>query len=200
METVVDRKREAADDTVFNIVEQLTLRKLDYARNLLKSAALPYSGTRPQVRERLVKAMENKQIKLSTLQTLLDELDMWGDQRIRVGRLATSSLVGFRTGAALRSKVKAAGMSYLLDGAIALVPPSNLTPMKILYEEQSGRRCVRLVAAKTRQVMVPQPDIPDHRDPQYPSVIFKPFRIESQKALAFAEIHLDTGLTFMSAT
>ena len=45
-----------------------------------------------------------------------------------------------------------------------------------------------------------QSEIPDHVDEQYPGVIFKPFKVETQKALAFAEISLDSGLTLISTT
>jgi len=91
-------------------------------------------------------------------------------------------------------------MTHLLHGEVDLVPPVELTPMKIFYEEQAGRKQLRLVAAKTRQLMLPQSEIPDHVDEQYPGVIFNPFKVETQKALAFAEISLDSGLTLISTT
>ncbi len=189
-----------ADEHTFNIVEQLTLRKLDYVRRLLKAINLPHSGTRSKVRERLIDAIDRNRIATATLQALLDELDAWGDQRVRIGRLSTSLLAEFQSADAITHKATAAGMSHLLHSEVDLVPPFDLTPMKIAYEEQAGRKRLRLVAAKTRQLMIPQPEIPDHIDQQYPGVVFKPFKVETQKALAFAEISLDDGLTLISTT
>ena len=64
-------------------------------------------------------------------------------------------------------------MSHLLHGEVDLVPPLELTPMKIFYEEHAGRKRLRLVAAKTRQLMLPQPEIPDHVDEQYPGIHYQ---------------------------
>ena len=189
-----------ADEQTSSIVEQLTLRKLDYVRSFLKSSNLPHSGARPKVRQRLIDAIDCKRIAADPLQGLLDELDAWGDQRVRIGRLPASLLAEFGSADAIAHRATAAGMSHLLHGTVDLVPPVDLTPMKIAYEEQAGRKQLRLVAAKTRQLMLPQPEIPDHLDEQYPGVVFKPFKVETQKALAFAEINLDDGLTLISTT
>lgn len=188
------------DEHTSRIVEQLTLRKLEYVRSLLKAINLPHSGPRLKVRERLIDAIDRNRIAVATLQALLDELDAWGDQRVRIGRLAAGILAEFQSADAIAHKATEAGMSHLLHGEVDLVPPVDLTPMKIFYEEQAGRKQLRLVAAKTRQLMLPQSELPDHVDEQYPGVIFKPFKVETQKALAFAEISLDSGLTLISTT
>lgn len=188
------------DEKNQNIIEQFTLRKLDYARDLLKSVELPYSGKRSNVRERLTKALEDGLILVSTLQVLLDELDAWGDQRIQLMRLPASMLTEFQSADAVARKAAGTNMSHLLQGTIALTPPLELTPMRVAHEESSSQKRLKLVAAKIRQIMIPQPDISDHSDDQYPGVVFKPFKVEVQKAIAFAEIDLDTGSAIVSTT
>jgi hypothetical protein len=188
------------DKHVLDVIEQLTLRKLEYPRQLLKSSDIPHSGVRSKVRERLIEAIEKNHVTVSDLQTLLEELDAWGDQRIRVGRLPTGILTNFQSLNSVSNAAARVGMGDLLDGEMALIAPLELTPVKIFYEEGAGQRRLRLLAAKTRQIMLPQPEIPDHIDQQYPDVIFRPFKVETQKALAFAEIDLVTGLTFISTT
>src|SRR5712691_2578863 len=192
--------------TTMSIMRRETLFKAPcveggtHPRSLLKAINLPHSGTRPKVRERLEEAIDSNRVAVATLQALLDELDAWGDQRVRIGRLAAGILAGFQSAGAIAHKAAEAGMSHLLHGEVDLVPPLELTPMKIFYEEQAGRKQLRLVAAKTRQLMLPQSEVPDHVDEQYPGVIFKPFKVETQKALAFAEINLDNGLALISTT
>jgi hypothetical protein len=185
---------------VLDVIEQLTLRKLEYARELLKSSDIPHSGVRSKVRERLIEAIEKNHVTVSDLQTLLEELDAWGDQRIRVGRLPTGILTNFQSLNSVSNAAASVGMGDLLEGEMALIAPLELTPVKIFYEEGAGQKRLRLLAAKTRQIMLPQPEIPDHIDQQYPGVIFRPFKVETQRALAFAEIDLVTGLTFISTT
>ena len=77
------------DEYAQGVVEQLTLRKLEYVRCLLASVDAPQSGIRSKVRERLVEAIETNLISVSSLQALLDELDAWGDQRSSLSRRAT---------------------------------------------------------------------------------------------------------------
>ena len=133
------------DEHTSRIVEQLTLRKLEYVRSLLKAINFPHSGPRLKVRERLIDAIDRNRIAVATLQALLDELDAWGGQRVRIGRLAASMLAEFQSADAIAHKATEAGMSHLLHGEVDLVP--------------------------------------------HPGAVFKPFKVETQKALAFAEIH-----------
>jgi len=187
------------DEPALNVVEQLTLRKLEYVRRLLASVDLPQSGIRSKVRERLVEAIERNLVSVSNLQALLNELDAWGDQRMRLGRIPVQALKEFRSANSIAKKAAKAKMAHLLPGQIALIPPLELAPMRISYEENAGQRLLKLVAAKTRKIMQPQKDIPDHVDEaHYPGVVFKPFKVETQKVIAFAEIDLNTGLSLVS--
>jgi hypothetical protein len=184
-----------------DIVEQITLRKLVHAREFLAASKLTRGGTRDQIRERLSKLVEDNEAVVSRLKFLLDELDAWGDQRIRIGRMPMDELADLKDEQAIIRKVTQAGLEHLLDGQIAVEPPGELTPMFISYEENESGRFLRMVAAKTRQVMVAQKDIPDMRDEEhYPGIVFKPYKEETQKAIDFAEIELGTGLTLSSTT
>jgi len=111
------------DDHSRSIGEQLTLRKLEYARRLLESAELHYGGNRAQVRERLIMALEDGSLTVPTLQRLLDELDAWGDQRIRFGRIPPGTLKEFQSADSIARKAKKVEMAHLLQGKIALIPP-----------------------------------------------------------------------------
>src|SRR5262249_15815317 len=97
------------DEHTSYIIEQLTLRKLEYVRGLLKAINLPHSGPRPKVQKRLADAIDSNCIDVATLQALLDELDAWGDQRVRIGRLSTSMLAEFQSADAIVHKVTEAG-------------------------------------------------------------------------------------------
>src|SRR2546427_6634913 len=108
--------RGMVDEYTHSIIEQLTLRKLDYVRSLLKAVDFPYSGTRLVVRQRLVEAIESNIITVYDLHTLLDELDAWGDQRLRIGHLPTNILAEFQSASDVASHAAAAGLSHLLQG------------------------------------------------------------------------------------
>lgn len=189
------------DQESLNVIEQFTLRKLVYARDFLSSSRLPYYGTRAQIRQRLIDSLGSERINIASLKALLDELDLWGDQRVRLSRISRDVLADFSSSEAAHRKIDEAGLSDLLDGTISLEPPTDLTPMRISYEENGEGRWLKLIAAKTQRVFIPQNDIPDYKDEEnYPGVVFKPFKEETQKAAEFAEINLDTGLAVVSAT
>jgi hypothetical protein len=188
------------DETSTNIIDQLTLRKLVYARELLKSAKLPYSGTRIKIRERLIDGIEKGIFETASLRATLDQLDAWGDQRIRIGIIPLSILADYQSELAILEKAKEVQMENLINGEILLNPPLEMTPMQIIYKEIDGQKVLWFVAAKTRQVMQPQLDIPDKVYEELPDVVFKPFKLETQKAISFAEINLNNGFTILSTT
>jgi hypothetical protein len=188
------------DHGASQIVEQITLRKLVYAREFLKKHGHPYSGSREKVRERLAGVLDRKPELTPELHSLLDELDVWGTQRLRLAVLPQSVLEGLGSEAKVRQRVEDAGMSDLLDGRIALVPPEATTPMAISYKETSEGRFLTLIAAKTRNVFIPMLGIPDVTFEEHPGVVFKPYKEETQKAVDFAEINLESGFTVSSTT
>lgn len=184
-----------------NIVEQITLRKLAYAREFLAASGRPRTGTRPQVRERLAALLEETPDEISKLKALLDELDAWGNQRVRLGRLPDDVLSEFRSDELVLRKISQTGMGQLVGGQIPVSPPMELSPVRVSYDEDSTSRLLLLFAAKTRLILQAQPDIPDYTDEEkYPGVIFKPYKQETQKAVAFAEIDLSSGLAIISTT
>src|SRR4051812_32136890 len=132
------------DEQTQRIIEQLTQRKLDYCREVLRAADVPSSGSRRTLRARLVKAVEEERIAANSLHALLDELDAWGDQRIRFTKLPVAALAHLQSAEATAVEAAEAGMAHLLNGEISLTPPQELAPMAIRYEETDGQRVLKL--------------------------------------------------------
>lgn len=211
------------DDLAQEMIRQLTLRKLAFARELLREHGLAVSGTREALTERLAGAVDKGAIELDDIHHLLDELDAWGDQRVRLGIMDRRVLRDFRDTAAVRGRIRDAGLDDELLGRdqVALVPPETLTAMGVQLLEGDGTRILRLLAAKIRIVdthlrdaeevpaeKVParlRPDDAEETDPKAPGavaaeIVYKPFRRERQKAVSFAEIDLDSGETLISTS
>ena len=182
------------------IIEQVTLRKLDYVRKYLGTKKQTKSGTRIAVRNRLMSVVDEDNSVIGDLKKLLGELDAWGDQRLKIAKFDSRDLKAFNSTEAVKEKIKAAGMAPLLTGEIAIEPPLKLTPMLIKHVEDGAKRTLFLYAAKSRVVEVLDTSIPPKTDKRYPDVIFKPYRQEIQKALDFAEINLANGDALFSTT
>lgn len=186
-------------DSMEKIIEQLTLRKLSYSQQLLAEAKQPKTGKRVIVRGRLQDAIENGALTAEAAKALLDELDCWGDQRIILRQMPANLLKEYETEDQLRKKAQQAGIEHLLEGEIILEPPLELAPMRIAFEERPEGRYIKLLAAKTREIWVQQPDIPERVDEEnHPGIVFKPFKKELQKVVAFAEIGIDSRLLLLS--
>lgn len=190
---------EKSPDGTEKIINQLTLRKLAYTQQLLNSADLPKTGSRIILRGRLQDAIANGAVSIEDTKALLDELDSWGDQRIILRLMPHALLRAYQSANQLRQKARQAGMEHLFDGEIILEPPLGLAPMRIAFEERADGRFIKLLAAKTREVWMQQMEIPEHVDEEnYPGVVFKPFKRELQKVVAFAEIGIDSRLLMLS--
>ncbi|HEX5869770.1 MAG TPA: hypothetical protein VFY65_05135 [Longimicrobium sp.] len=210
------------DEPTQEMIRQLTLRKLAFARELLREHQIPVSGTREALTERLFGAVDEGAIPSDDIRLLLDELDAWGDQRVRLGTMDRRDLRDFRDTDAVRRRIREAGLDDELLGRehVALVPPEKLSPMGVQLLEENGTRTVRLLAAKIRIVDIPLTNAdevpvarlparlrpgPDATAPGVPGavageIVYKPYRRLRQKAVSFAEIDLDTGVSLISTT
>lgn len=193
------------------IIRQLTLRKLQFARELLRAHGLKIAGNREQLNDRLRTAVDDGVISAEEVEILLDELDAWGNQRMRLGVLEPRYLELYRDVEALRERVREAGFDTELLGRdeIALIPPERLTVMGVQLLDDGEDRTLRLLAAKIRVVdrsIRDLPEVPAAEFPAHPQavpgeeIIYKPFRRERQKAISFAEVNLRTGVSVMSTT
>jgi hypothetical protein len=188
------------DQEKARIIEQLTLRKLEYVRKYLESKGQIKGGTRVAVRDRLTELIETDDSVFDDLKGLLGELDAWGDQRLKIAKFDLRDLKAFRSSGMVKKQIERAGMSSLLEGEIAIEPPAELTPMVIRHIDDSEKRMLQLYAAKSRTVDVADNSIPPKTDKRYPGIIFKPYRQEIQKAVDFAEINLTNGDALFSTT
>ncbi|HEX2210870.1 MAG TPA: hypothetical protein VHG93_24515 [Longimicrobium sp.] len=211
------------DESTQEMIHQLTLRKLAYARKLLGAHGQSVSGTRDALTERLLRAVDAGAIPPAEIHGLLNELDAWGNQRVRLGTIHRRELRDFRDTGAVRARIRDAGLDDELLGRdeVALVPPETLSPMGVQLLEGTGTRILRLLAAKIRVIDTPlrdareipvaeipqklRPRVAAEADAQAPGataaeIIYKPYRRERQKAVSFAEIDLDTGVSVISTT
>jgi hypothetical protein len=94
------------------LIEQITLRKLDYSREFLDERSLPHSGKREKLRDRMVHAVREAAIDPSELRTLLDELDTWGNQRIRLLSLPSDVICAYATAKQVEARAREAELEH----------------------------------------------------------------------------------------
>ncbi|MBA4158034.1 MAG: hypothetical protein H0X65_11225 [Gemmatimonadetes bacterium] len=197
------------DEQTQELISQLSHRKLAFVRRLLRAHEVPVSGTRDKLVERLNDAVDEGQITPDAILALLNELDAWGKQRVKLARFEPRFLNPYRNEAEVRARLREAGMEHLLGReGIDLNPPKVLTPMRIGYVHRDGKRLLQIVAAKTRFVDRPETDLPElnvegvavAEGEIVDGIVYKPFRRERQKVISFAEVDLGTGFVMISTT
>ena len=114
-------------------------------------------------------------------------------------RFPPALIAEYRNPKFLEAKLVEIGLDNLMNGQISLKPTMELTPMQVILKRDGDSPILKLVAAKTREVLLPQKDLEDKTDDNHPGIIYKPYKQEIQKAVAFAEINLQSGLTLISA-
>ncbi len=180
------------------LVNQVTLHKLTFVRDLLKSKQLHSSGTRDKVRERCLEYLDEGKLTVEDFQSLLEPLEMWGNQRIRLVRFDEHLLNRFSNREAVIVAVQQNDLQRILDSKLPVAISEEITPLSIRYGESAGRRLLTLVGGKMRLVEVPADELGDKMDEAHPDVVWRPFRTEQQKVVSFAEIDLDSGLAMIS--
>lgn len=182
------------------IVNQLTQHKLDFVRDLL--TARNFRGVarlnRLELRDKLKFAIQEGLVTESDLLVLLNELDSWGNQRILIRRFPPALLEDYRSIESFQNRIAETDCQNLLDGEVTLQPDQELSPMRITLNFEGDAPILTVVAAKTRDIFLPQKDIPDLTNPDYPGIVFRPFKQENQKVIAFAEVNINSGYALIS--
>ena len=188
------------DNATVEVIDQLVLHKLEFTRQLLRESSLPCTGDRSIIRGRLLQAVEDERLPVSLLQELLNELDIWGQQRVRWVTMPISDLTNYQTPEAIQNKAEQTGLGNLFLGEMMLIPPTDMTPVVISYEERNENRYLKLVSAKSQTVREEQRELEPIVNEDHPGVVYYPFVEKTQKVVAFAEINLSNGETLISCT
>ncbi len=182
------------------LVEQVTLHKLEFVRAFLKEKNLPHVGKRADIRQTCLDLLENDGLDFEELKGFLEPLELWGSQRIRLLRLPLEVLSGFQTGEDIQARLNRVSMGSIWQEEIPLLIPTEISPLAVRFRDDSGRKTLTLIAGKIREIWLSQPDIPITESADHPGIIYRPFKREFQKALSFAEIELNSGHTMISVS
>lgn len=191
---IMEDREEASAEHINEVVDQLTRRKLAYSQSLLGMIGWRKSGTRKTIRKSLIKAVTEKEIGIGQLEVLLNDLDAWGDQRVRLIKFDPLPDT-FDSISSVREMIKLGPLSDLLDRDSTIAPPEEMAPITISFPSAS---LVRLIAGKLEKPLQKISDIAPRILDRDPSIQWIPFRVVNERQISFAEIDLDTGLCLVS--
>lgn len=191
------------------VVDQATVHKLAFVQALLKQKELAFTGTREKVRARCIIYLNRGELLIEELKLLLESLDLWGNQRIRLIRIPDPILLTLTDCASIEATVQKAGFESIYQKDMPVVIGGELLPISIRYEDDGNHRFLTLIAGKIQEDLSPiigLPDIPyttvaallQQIDIPDSNIIYKPYRLEHSKIISFAQIDLDSGHGILS--
>lgn len=116
----------------------LSHRKL-FTQQFLRDQNLPYSGTRQELRERLLDGLEEGRLAPDDILGLLDRIEGWGNQHIYLYRSEGRATKHWLTPESAKSRLAAGGLAHLLNRPRPLVLPDQPTLSTVIWEPDRVR-------------------------------------------------------------
>lgn len=180
-----------SNEEVERAIEYLVALRADRARTLLKSAGLAISGTKAELRTRLLGAVDEK-ISPVTLVQYLDESEGWGNQHVVLFDSTEALTKGWKTQAKALSKLKEAGLDDLLEVPRPIWLPEEPTLSQVSWT--INRLRLVWVQKKTWQLRMTELDRPPREEwPPDDGIIYKAYQLQERRAINFFDWNLVTG-------
>lgn len=191
-------------DELDELINQVTLHKLEFLQRLFSLKELGRFANREDARKMCREHCANGALCVEELKALLEALDTWGNQRIRLIRVPENDIRLFTDSAATQAAATKARLGHIFDQDMPIVVAEQVSAISIRYKEENGKRILLLVAGKIKEETVPVAELPvlsgemvAHlpilQGHSLDGVTFYPLRLERQKIISFAEIDLDSG-------
>jgi hypothetical protein len=122
--------------------------RLDRVREFLVRSGLPKSGTRDELRERLVDSLHTTAVTVDQLVEFLDEVEPWSKQHVYLFDGDDGIVNAWRDPARVHQRLARANLAELLNAHLPLILPVQLTLSSIRVEEE---RYVTISAVERRE-------------------------------------------------
>ena len=120
-------------------VDQLLSHRNDFARDLLRSHALPVSGNQHELKRRLLEAGQSGTLKLRDIVHHLNEVEGWGNQHVYSYRADRKQLAVWRDEDQAQRALSEAGFADRLNASRAVFLPRSPHLSTVLWSPQRAR-------------------------------------------------------------
>ncbi len=184
----------AAPDDVELLLTYVLGHKLDFTRHFLRSRKLPYSGTREQLRERLMSHMEGGRVSASDLAALLNQIEGWGNQHVYLYNAPAALAAAWTKQSEVEARLTKLGLADLLNRPRPLVLPDERTLAAI---EWSPLR-LRLVWVEKRGWEQRAPDLDRFEDQRDERLTWQAYRTHYLRGLLAFDWDIASGQALLS--
>lgn len=200
--TIAHQQPVPSNEEVGRAVEYLIAQRLEVARDLLASAGLAVSGTKPALRKRILKALADELLSPFEIASRLDEVEGWGNQHILLYNSTESLAAKWQAVSHARKQLKSADLETLLNRPRAIALPDEPTLSQVMWSEESMR--LVWVHGSQWEMRVPEFDYPRSDGTTAPigalpvsgdgdvAMIYKAYRLQPRRQICYFDWDLVT--------
>ena len=122
------------DEERKKIIQYFMELKGDIIREFLKSKSIATSGTKPELRERIEEALEERRLQYEDLVNFLDSIVPYGKQHVILYEGPENEVKKWRNNDYVEGLLKKERLSTYLKSPLPLILPNNLALSSIQYE------------------------------------------------------------------
>ncbi len=170
-------------------LDYLLAHKMAFTQDFLRGKELPFSYTKPLLRQKLEQYLQEKKIDPAELISLLNTIEGWGDQHIYLYNAPSQIVNHWRELETVSSHLQNQGLEGLLNRPRPLILPDKLELSAI---EWSPDR-LRFIWVEKRQ----WEERLEASDLQKGDIVWKAYRLKVSRGLMAFDIDLVTGHAMM---
>lgn len=184
----------AASSDVELLLTYVLGHKLDFTRHFLRGRKLPYSGTREQLRERLLSHLEAGRVSAVELATLLNQIEGWGNQHVYLFNAPSALAAAWIKQSEVEARMAKLGLGDLLNRPRPLVLPDDRTLAAIEWSPQR----LRLVWVEKRGWEQRAPDLDRFEDQRDERLTWQAYRTHYMRGLLAFDWDIASGQALLS--
>lgn len=158
---------------------------MGWIQDFLRSRNLPFSGTKDDLRARVLAYLDERAIQPSDLVALLDAVEGWGNQHVYLYKAPDSLIAYLADEKRLKGRLKKLGVDHLLNARMPLLLPDHPTLSAI----ESNSHGVRFVWIEKRAWRDRLPD----QDRQEGDVQFDAYQLKEGRGVVSFSCDLVSG-------
>jgi len=170
------------------LIDLVLAHRKDYVQDFLESAGFPTSGTKEDLRERLKNLVDRGDITKEELVSLLDEIEIFGNQHIYLFRIPDSHLQKLRDPNYVKNICEKNGMKELYNNYKPLILPEESEIASIYHD--NDWLSIRWVAKKEKLQLMEQSDSIDDEGRR---MLIKKYLVREFRATTLFRVSLITG-------
>lgn len=184
---IIDESQLPPEDEVGAVLDYLFSHRKASIQDFLQANELARSGTKQELRERIMEALVDEIITVGDLIVLLDTIEGWGNQHVYLYTAPAGELKRWKTEAGAKKCLRKINAEKLLNGCRPLLLPDEPTLSSV---EWDGER-VRFIWVEKREWTKRRSDLDEPASED--GIVYKAYEETLARGVTSLDVDLSTG-------